>query len=78
MVSQPPTVTADVGNASAFWDQFIWDQFFWDGQSLVPKEFPLEGASDNIAIAISGSSDEYGPFTITGALMHYTPRTRIR
>ena len=78
MLSQPATVTADVGNASAFWDQFIWDQFFWDGQSLVPKEFPLEGASDNIAIAISGSSDEYGPFTITGALMHYTPRTRIR
>lgn len=78
MLSQPSTVTTDLGNASAFWDQFIWDQFFWDGQTLVPREFPLEGASDNIAIAITGSSDEYGAFTITGALLHNTPRTRIR
>jgi len=77
-LSQPQSVTTDTGFAAAFWDSFIWDEFFWDGQTLIPKEFALEGTAENIAIAITGNSDEFGPFTITGALLHFTPRTRIR
>jgi hypothetical protein len=60
------------------WDSFIWDNFFWDGQTLLPEELSMDGSAENVAILVTGSSDEFEPFTITGVLLHYTPRTRIR
>ena len=77
--SQPNDVSASTGfSASAAWDSFTWDNFFWDGSTLGPSDFNVEGSAENIAIAISGSSDEFPPFTITGVMLHYTPRQRIR
>jgi hypothetical protein len=77
-LSQPGVVSTGVPFAFSQWDQFTWDQFYWDGQTLLPRDFSLEGAAENIAIQIAGSSDMFGSFTVTGALLHYTPRTRMR
>lgn len=78
LISQAGTTTGDIDFASNNWDNFIWDAFIWDGTTLLPEEVSLEGTAENIAVTISGSSDEYDAFTVTGALLQYTPRTRIR
>jgi hypothetical protein len=60
------------------WDSFTWDQFFWDGRTLLPSEADITGTAENIALMFSGSSDEYGPFTLNSAIVHYTPRRGMR
>jgi hypothetical protein len=78
-IAQPiPSLSGVVFSALSEWDSFTWDNFFWDGQSLLPEELAMEGTGDNVSIVLTGSSDEFAPFTITGALIHYTPRTRLR
>jgi len=77
-IAQQNATDSSIDFASSQWDSMVWDNFFWDGQTLLPEELGLEGTAENIAIVISGSSDEFAPFTITGALIHYTPRTRVR
>jgi hypothetical protein len=77
-IPQPDTTTSSIDFAVSDWDSFVWDNFFWDGQTLLPEELPMCGSAENVAIVVSGSSDKFEPFTITGVLLHYTPRTRIR
>jgi hypothetical protein len=78
-IAQPGTsLSGVVFSALSEWDSFTWDNFFWDGQSLLPEELAMEGTGDNVSIVLTGSSDKFAPFTITGALIHYTPRTRLR
>lgn len=60
------------------WDSFTWDQFFWDGRTLAPSEFDMTGTAENIALMFSGSSDEFLPFTINSAIIHYTNRRGMR
>jgi hypothetical protein len=79
LVSQPGmSETIESNLSDATWDTFVWDNFFWDGQALLPESIPLEGTAENISIIASTNSDEFEPFTITGVLLHYTPRLRIR
>lgn len=78
-ISQPgASTTIESDLSSADWDGFTWDDFFWDGQALLPESIPLEGTSENISVVITSNSDEFEPFSVTGALLHYTPRMRIR
>lgn len=60
------------------WDAFTWDQFFWDGKTLAPSEFDITGTAENIALMFSGNSDEFLPFTINSAIIHYTQRRGMR
>ncbi len=62
----------------SYWDQFTWDQFAWDGQSLLPAEADTVGTAENISLMFSGSSDEFLPFTLNSAVMHYTPQRLMR
>jgi hypothetical protein len=76
----PQGVTTAVTTAlgSTQWDNFVWDSFYWDGQSLTPSEADLDGTAENISIAFSGSSDEFEPITLNGAIVHFTPRRGLR
>ncbi len=62
----------------ALWDSFIWDDFFFDGQTLAPSRIKLDGAAENISIAVEGYSSTQHEFTITGFVIHYSTRNRIR
>lgn len=64
--------------SSLAWDSFTWDQFFWDGVTLAPSEADLSGTAENISLIYAGSSDEYLPFTLNGAVIHYSPRRGMR
>lgn len=60
------------------WDTFIWDRFFWDGRTLMPSEADITGTAENIALMFSGSSDQFEPFTLNSAIVHFTPRRGMR
>ena len=77
-IPQPTDVTLSTSFAPAYWDAFTWDNFFWDGRSLAPNECSVTGSSENISLAISSSSAEIAPFTVTAILLHYNPRRRLR
>lgn len=60
------------------WDTGTWDIGFWDGRTLLPAEFDLTGTAENIALRVAGNSDYQEPFTIHGALLHYSMRRHLR
>ncbi len=64
--------------ASANWDTMTWDEFFWDGRNLLPSESDTGGNAENISLAYSGSSDEFEPFLINGAIVHFIMRRTMR
>jgi hypothetical protein len=66
--------TLSTNTAGAQWDAFSWDTFFWDGQTLVPAEADLDGTAENVSLMFTGSSDEYDPVTLNGAIVAYTSR----
>lgn len=72
----PTDESADFADSS--WDSAVWDSFFWDGQTLLPEELSMDGTAENCSILISGSSDKFKQFTITGGMFHYTDRLRKR
>lgn len=72
------TALSSASLSATQWDSFVWDQFFWDGQTLAPSEFDITGTAENIALMFSGSSDEFLPFTINSAIIHYTQRRGMR
>lgn len=77
-IVQPGTVGV-VGNfATVLWDAFTWDAFTWDGQTLTPSIVKMDGEAENYSIGIRGSSDIYDPFTLSGAVVHYSARRRMR
>ncbi len=72
-------VSSSVASLSATtWDSFTWDQFFWDGVSLSPSEGDVTGTAENISLSYSGSSDEFLPFTLNAAIIHYINRRQLR
>lgn len=77
-IIQPSTQTVVASLSSANWDSFVWDAFTWDGVNLAPSMMGMEGEAENVSMAITASSDYFQPFTVTGALLHYTPRREIR
>lgn len=77
-IPQPNTRSVELGFSSSTWDSFTWDNFYWDGVTLMPNALDIDGDAENISIAVTMNSDLYEPFTITAALLHYTPRGRLR
>jgi hypothetical protein len=68
------TSTNSVNLAATNWDTGTWDSLFWDGRALAPSEADLTGTAENLSLIYSGSSDEFEPFTLNSAIVHYTPR----
>jgi len=77
-IPQPGSQLSTMAFAETRWDSFTWDQFFWDGVTLKPINLTLNGNAENISMIIRGSSDEYVPFQISGALLRYIPRRPLR
>jgi hypothetical protein len=76
---EQPVSEAVVSSLTTFnWDAFSWDDFFWDGKTLTPSSLKLEGSAENISLIIAGSSEISNSFTLTGAIIHYSPRRRER
>jgi hypothetical protein len=75
----PDTITLTQALAGQVnWDAFTWDQFTWDGASLSPSEADVTGTAENISIYFGGNSDEFGTFTLSGAILHYVMRREMR
>lgn len=64
--------------APSYWDAFTWDAFTWDGRTLFPSELDMGGDAENCSLAVYGSSDLQAPFTITAAVVHFSPRRAMR
>ncbi len=76
----PQSISSQVTTAlqSSVWDTFVWDAFYWDGQSLTPAEIDLDGTAENLSLVFAGSSDEYDPITLNGAIVDHTPQRALR
>lgn len=77
-LEQPASENVVTSFSPVFWDAFVWDQFVWDGQTLLPSIVDMGGEAENVSLGVSGSSDFYAPFTITGVVLQFTPRRRMR
>ena len=78
-VAQPDDLSISSSTGASFtWDSFTWDSFFWDVRSLSPIEKSITGSGENISLAFRVNSTYVQPFTVTGFVLHYTPRRRIR
>ena len=77
-IAQPNPESVTTTFSQTFWDNFTWDSFFWDGQTLLPNILDMDGDGENYSLGIFGSSDYFAPFTLTGAVVQYTPRRRMR
>lgn len=73
-----PTDTATTNLAATNWDTGTWDSLFWDGRALAPAESDVTGTAENISLIYSGSSDQFEPFTLNSAIVHFTPRRQMR
>jgi hypothetical protein len=77
-IIQPTTERITSNFSAVFWDQFVWDAFFWDGVTLGPSTIEIDGAAENISLAVRCVSDFYQPFTISAAVINYSPRRQMR
>lgn len=77
-IAQPSTETVVTNFAQANWDNFTFDAFFWDGQTLLPNILKMDGEAENYSLSVVGSSDYFESFTMTGVVVQYTPRRRMR
>lgn len=77
-ISQPDAVSVITSFSAVYWDSFVWDAFFWDGTTLLPSVIGMDGTGENVSIAVRGTSDFYASFTLSGALVNYSPLRRLR
>lgn len=75
---QPGSESITSNFSSVYWDAFTWDAFFWDGITLGPSTVEIDGEGENISLAIRLVSDQYEPFTLSGAVINYSPRRQLR
>lgn len=77
-IPQPGSQNATTSFSQSRWDSFVWDSFQWDGRELFPTVLGMDGQAENVSLGIRGSSDYYSPLKLTAAIVHYTPRLRMR
>jgi hypothetical protein len=66
--------TDSLGGGGGLWDVAKWDQFIWDAPAYAGLAVKLELEGYNISVAMSGSSVNDTPFTITSMMYQYSPR----
>lgn len=77
-IIQPASQLVVTNFSSVFWDAFTWDAFTWDGVTLGPSSLELDGEAENISFGVTSIGDYFEPYTLTGGLMHYSPRREMR
>lgn len=77
-IIQPDSQALVTSFAASFWDTGTWDSGFWDGRTLIPSSFDMDGEAENISMALTSSSDYYEPFTVSGGVLHMSPRREMR
>lgn len=77
-IIQPSSQSIITNFSSVFWDSFVWDAFQWDGSTLNPSTFEMDGEAENVSVAVISSGDYFEPFTITGGVLHVSPRREMR
>lgn len=77
-IAQPAYTGITTVLGTTYWDAFVWDNFYWDGRTIAPSELSITGSGENIALAVLSQTAVSLPFTISGMLIHYTPRRRVR
>lgn len=77
-VLQPAVKTLVTAFSQARWDAFTWDAFTWDGENLDGFGMSIGGTGRNISIVLRSTSDYYSPITVSGALLDYSERRRLR
>lgn len=77
-ISQPDTIQKEVINSTRGWDAFTWDQFTWDATESSSYVTRMTGTGENFALNILSSSDEYKSYTVTGGVVNYSFRRRLR
>lgn len=77
-VIQPSAQALTTSFDAAFWESGNWDAGVWDGVTLAPASFDLDGEAENISIAITSTGDYFQPFSITGGVLHMSPRREMR
>lgn len=60
------------------WGGGVWGEATWGGQIILDNRVSLEATSKNMSIIIYGTTQYEPAHTIHGAIIHYTPRRRIR
>jgi hypothetical protein len=75
-VTLPAAYTTALGQN--YWDAMYWESFYWDGRALGPIEVEMTGSAENVALAVTGSSNCIAPFTINTTTIHYSPRRALR
>jgi len=70
----PPASKTDI-NVSAganFWGSATWEDFYWDSQSLSTAYGYMTGIGKNFRMIITSKGTYEAPFTLQGAIIHYT------
>ncbi|MGE5525470.1 MAG: hypothetical protein ACM3SS_17290, partial [Rhodospirillaceae bacterium] len=77
-IDQPGNSAIVTSFSAGTWDNGTYDVGVWDGITLTPSEFSLEGTAENLSLVIQGSSDYFVAHTLSGAIIHYSPRRAMR
>jgi hypothetical protein len=77
-VIQPNAQSLVSSFSAVFWDSFVWDSFQWDGVTLSPSTFEMDGEAENVSMVVTSSGDYFQPFTISGGVLHISPRRELR
>lgn len=64
----------EVNGSGGYWDESTFNEFYYDGKIVSQPELRLNGSGINIGlVAFSQSAIDFG-HTLSGAIIHYTPR----
>lgn len=77
-IGQPAAAAGVLPFSIPQWDSSYWDSFYWDGTTLTPLEVEMVGTAENVAFAVSSSTNYMQPYTINSAFIHYSMRRGIR
>lgn len=77
-IQQPADQSVVMSFLPSYWDTMVWDSFYWDGRALIPSVADLRGEAENISMSFRQNDDYFDSFTITGVVLHYTPRRQLR
>lgn len=78
-IIQPGTETIVTNFSNRTWDDGgNWETGVWDGMTLTPSSFEMDGEAENVSVAITSVGDYFERFTISGGVLHISPRRELR
>lgn len=77
LTPQSAAYDVDIAGAGGSWDFVNWDEFFWGAADIQRVAIPMKGEGLNVALFFYSNTALDIGHTLSGAVMHYTPR-RLR